>query len=315
MVHREEHAAKHIKVPDVKPIHTVAKSAVDKGINSGQANTYCLVTTRSTRTSRTAEPKHSAIQSAMKDGKLKPKDPDPVHTPIQSNLKDKGEPVHGAVQSAIKDGKLKPKDPEPVHTPIQSTSRQTDPVHGAVQSAIKDGKLKPKDPDPVHSRIQSNLKGKTDPVHSPVQSAVKDGKLKPVEPVHALRNRPPNSSQGSNTIAARHSNAAKSGVIKPIEPVTARSSRPPNSNQKMCRSQPRGVQRGEDDSGYAEVHTAAEGSEAARASQGDARTHAAGVPQSAGFCGCGEEGPNQEGRQGQLSRGAAGRTRRTSFLA
>jgi hypothetical protein len=227
-----------IKVPDVVPIHTVAKSAVDKGIKD-KHNTILSGVHNPIQSNLKdkADPVHSAIQSAIKDGKLKPKDPDPVHNPIQSNLKDKADPVHGAVQSAIKDGKLKPKDAEPVHSPIQSNLKgKTDPVHGAVQSAIKDGKLKPKDAEPVHSPIQSNLKGKTEPVHSPVQSnlkgktepvhspvqsAVKDGKLKPVEPVHSAAETAAKLKPKDPTPihSPAISNAAKPGVIKPIEPV------------------------------------------------------------------------------------------------
>jgi hypothetical protein len=182
-----------IKIPDPVPLHTVAKSAFDKGIKdkhnpiqSGVHNPVVSAVKDGTIKPKDPEPKHAPIQSAIQDGKLKPKDPDPVHSPIQSNLKDKADPVHGAVQSAIKDGKLKPKDPDPVHSPIQSNLKQKlDPVHSQVQSAIKDGKLKPKD-EPVHSPVQSNLKQKIEPVHSQVQSLIKDGKLKPKdEPVHS----------------------------------------------------------------------------------------------------------------------------------
>jgi hypothetical protein len=203
-----------IKVPDVVPIHTVAKSAVDKGIKDKHSPIQSAV--------------HSAIQSNLKDKA------EPVHSPIQSAVKDGKikpvEPVHTAIQSAVKDGKLKPKDAEPVHTPIQSAVKDgkvkpIEPVHTPIQSAVKDGKLKPKDAEPVHTPIQSAVKdGKVkpiEPVHSPVQSAVKDGKLKPVEPAHSAAETAAKLKPKDPTPihSPAISNAAKPGVIKPIEPA------------------------------------------------------------------------------------------------
>jgi len=147
---------KDIKIPDPKPVHTVAKSAVDKDILIPDPKpVHTVVKSALDKDIKAPGPKHNPIQSAVKDGKLKPK-ADPVHAPIQS---------------AVQDGKLKPKDVEPVHAPMQS--------------AIKDGKIKPKEIEPVHAPMQSAAKdGKIKVIHAPAQSAAKDGQKQKLEPAH-----------------------------------------------------------------------------------------------------------------------------------
>lgn len=158
-----------IKIPDPKPIHTLAKSVADKGIKIPDPK-HAIVKSALDKDVKIPDPKpvHTLAKSIADKG-VKIPDPVPVHTVVKSAV-DKGvklpDPKHNAIQSALKDGKLKPKDPEPLHTKIQS--------------AVKDGKLKTKDPVPVHgvakSAADKDIKiPETKPVHTPLSSA----KLKP----------------------------------------------------------------------------------------------------------------------------------------
>jgi hypothetical protein len=158
------------KLKDPSPVHTLAKSLADKGLKQ-------------------PDPIHTPIKSAVDKG-LKIPDPVPVHTVAKSAVDKLKDAKHNAVQSAIQDGKLKVKEPEPKHNPIQSAAAdklKADEKHNAVQSAVQDGKLKVKEPEPKHNPIQSAGpdKLKTDAKHNPVQSAAQDSKLKiKEEPKH-----------------------------------------------------------------------------------------------------------------------------------
>jgi len=178
-----------IKIPDPKPIHTIAKSLKDKDIK--------------------IPPKHSIVKSAL-DKDIKIPDPKPIHT-LAKSAADKGvkipepKPVHTVAKSAFDKGiKVEPK---PIHTPAKSAADkgikipEPKPVHTVAKSAFdKDIKIEPKpvhtpaksaadkgikiEPKPVHAPAKSAIdaKVKTTPAHDPGPSAVKDGKVK-VQPL------------------------------------------------------------------------------------------------------------------------------------
>ncbi|HEX5778420.1 MAG TPA: hypothetical protein VFY21_06225 [Xanthobacteraceae bacterium] len=156
---------KDIKIPDPKPIHTLAKSAADKGIKIPEP-----------------KPVHTIAKSALdKDVKL----PKPIHTPVKSaldkDIKVQPKPIHTPAKSALdKDIKVLPK---PIHTPAKSAldkdiKVQPKPIHTPAKSALdKDVKIEPK---PVHTPAKSAIdkKVKVTPAHDPGPSAVKDNKVK-----------------------------------------------------------------------------------------------------------------------------------------
>jgi hypothetical protein len=259
-----------LKLPDPKPIHTLAKSAFDKGIKIPDPKHSVIKSSLDKDLKFVPPPPHSVAKSVA-DKSLKIPEPVPVHTvaksafdknlkvpekhnPVQSAIEGSKlkapepkapEPKHNPVQSAIKDGKLKiePKGIEPKHDPVQSAIKDgklkidpkgIEPKHSPAQSAVQDSKLKAIEPkhDPVASNIK--LKG-PEPKHDPVQSAIKDGKLK-IEP---------------RGIEPKHSPAASAAADaklkqKTIEPVHA-----PANSAKLQIQQPKGPLPGPKDSGPA----------------------------------------------------------------
>jgi hypothetical protein len=149
---------KDIKIPDPKPIHTLAKSAADKGLKIPDPKPVHTLAKSALDKNIKIEPKHSPMLSAVKDDKLKVPD------------------KHNPVLSAAKDGKLKAPDK---HSVVESTAAKdkikTPDTHSAVESAAKDGKLKVLEPKPFHapakSAVEKDVKLPPPPVHAVAKSA------------------------------------------------------------------------------------------------------------------------------------------------
>jgi hypothetical protein len=170
-----------IKIPDPKPIHTIAKSAGDKDIKIPPK--HALVKSALDKDIKIPDlkPIHTLAKSAADKG-IKIPDPKPVHSLAKSAIdKDiKAEPKHSPMLSAVKDDKLKTPDK---HNPVLSAAKdgklKTPDKHSPAESAAKDGKLKLPDKHSVFESTAAKDKLKpSEPKHSPVESAAKDSKLK-----------------------------------------------------------------------------------------------------------------------------------------
>jgi len=150
-------ADKDIKLPKPKPVHTQIKSAVDKGLKIPQP-----------------VPVHTLVKSAAEKG-LKQPLPKPTHTPqlsmIEKDVKlPAPKPVHTVAKSAADQKKVKIQPKQPVHVPAKSAAEKNvkqpapKPVHTLAKSAADEKrKIAPK--EPVHA---PNVSGKIKPqIQSP----------------------------------------------------------------------------------------------------------------------------------------------------
>jgi predicted peroxiredoxin len=174
---------KGIKLPEPKPAHTLAKSVADKGVK--------LID---------PVPVHTVAKSAIEKG-LKLPQPKPAHSIAKSAI-DKGvkipepAPAHTVAKSAIEKG-VKIPEPAPAHTVAKSAIEkgvkipQPAPAHTVAKSAVEKG-VKIPQPAPAHAVAKSAI-GKgvklPQPKHNPIQSAAQEKlKQKTLEPVHAPAN-------------------------------------------------------------------------------------------------------------------------------